>query len=1077
MDEMRKFIYIVLSFMALLSCANDEALLLPEESSEGIIRFSAPSFEQITINTRSTLPQAAESRVRNMFLVMFDDSGQKVFSHFFNDVNLRDDLQYLYGNCWTFTDDQMSSGRLKITPANCTDGEIWLIANIDADMLNISPEKLNFVQSKTELQDFVASMNQEVITRTGMFPMIGHASDVDVAGKSITSEGSASFTIELERIDAKVSVNISVDKTLRDMDLDPGEEGTKKQQIQEFRPESWSVMNLPKGSFIVDRGASDFSDTGAGYFDVLDKHFESTDHYSDGSVSHGFSFYMLENKLKTGKSVSDNFHLRDKRIKETDGTYAKEDGDMWEYAPEHSTYLVIKGEVVMNVDVTDNAKTQKLSAQVVYYLHLGNFAEDKDNYSILRNSHYTYNVKIKGVDKIEVEVELDQGAWYDDNEQESGATGMVYVAREDIYTFDAHFGQRVFCFDADFIVPERVTWYVNTPFGREGTPEILPDGTEVPYGLDYKWVHFMVNDIVEGDVYNHKNQPYDPDNVMDVLEFVKYLKEQKNALTAGTENDFRLEYDDKWREKYNADYGTSITEDAARADKSGIWYRNVIYVTTFVDEFYYDEHPINPIEGQKDPLLWQEFVNQPNRLMHILSDSKFSLDGESAATGSVVTIRQHSIQTPFNYTDPSISSAWGMETIDESTDYFMYFYNDEKQTVKADKINTPLEYRDKGNTSITNGRYNTMRIWKLYTSEDEYDSNHKWDDYLDYDRNNDHNLIFLKNKRELATLRYACMMRNRDENGNGLIDASEVKWYTASLGQLNELFVGEQGVSEGSRLYTKEDILRPNFVSQEGVTSWGWLKHIISSTVYTGEDDGGSVNNPDLPAVLWANEGPTNCYYKGWGWNDHQRYFSVRCIRNLGMDDETEDEARRNIMKVSHESQPLVIVNGPGVNGNTETVTRESVYTFDFSRVNHKSIRAWSSVELEPTDQFEEQSKVSLGFVTGAEVTAPGTGRGNQRYDTVKKMIESGQSPCPSGYRMPNIRELAMMSVYLPLSWFGGYNYMSSSYYGLGKYAEDLYGKEKNKYTWYVKGIDVTLGENNVNLKIRCVKDSDPATW
>lgn len=54
---------------------------------------------------------------------------------------------------------------------------------------------------------------------------------------------------------------------------------------------------------------------------------------------------------------------------------------------------------------------------------------------------------------------------------------------------------------------------------------------------------------------------------------------------------------------------------------------------------------------------------------------------------------------------------------------------------------------------------------------------------------------------------------------------------------------------------------------------------------------------------------------------------------------------------------------------------------------------------------------------------------------------------------------------------------MSSSYYGLGKYAEDLYCKEKNKYTWYVKGIDVTLGENNVNLKIRCVKDSDPATW
>ena len=139
------------------------------------------------------------------------------------------------------------------------------------------------------------------------------------------------------------------------------------------------------------------------------------------------------------------------------------------------------------------------------------------------------------------------------------------------------------------------------------------------------------------------------------------------------------------------------------------WVQNVvsrIYVTVFVDEYYYDDHPINPIEGQKDPLLWQQFVNQPNRLMHILSDSNFSKDGASSATGSVITIRQHSIQTPFNYTDPSVTSGWGAETVDETRDYFWLY---KKSEGSADPVHPSAPNQISGNNSTTNGRYNTMR--------------------------------------------------------------------------------------------------------------------------------------------------------------------------------------------------------------------------------------------------------------------------------------------------------------------------------------------------------------------------------
>ena len=30
-------------------------------------------------------------------------------------------------------------------------------------------------------------------------------------------------------------------------------------------------------------------------------------------------------------------------------------------------------------------------------------------------------------------------------------------------------------------------------------------------------------------------------------------------------------------------------------------------------------------------------------------------------------------------------------------------------------------------------------------------------------------------------LRYSCMTRNRDNNGDGVIDRNEIRWYTASI--------------------------------------------------------------------------------------------------------------------------------------------------------------------------------------------------------------------------------------------------------------------------------------------------------
>ncbi|MDE6858602.1 MAG: hypothetical protein K2J33_07715, partial [Alistipes sp.] len=362
-----------------------------------------------------------------------------------------------------------------------------------------------------------------------------------------------------------------------------------------------------------------------GYFDTEAVNFE---HVS--SESSGFAFYMLENRPQK-KNPAGTFNGRDLRCKDADGAYDDADG-LWVNAPEQGTYLIVKGEVVMDVNVSSEAKTQQLNAAVTYYIHLGDFSArtgSVDNYDIERNTSYTYNITIKGVDAIQAEVEKGE-------ESEPAATGHVYIAKESIHTFDAHYGQRAFSFDEACISPATVTWYVKTPFGREGTPMVI-NGVEVPNGLDYEWVRFMKNELSNpadaASSYSRVHRRYSP-HAMNVIDFVAYIKDQKQRF-----DERKAEYpDDPSQWIADNDFRPEVDPDYPAGQRT----RYRIWVTVFVDEFYYEE---DPISGDKSSTLWKRFINQPNRVMHLLCDTDFSADRESSTTGSVVTIRQRSIQS------------------------------------------------------------------------------------------------------------------------------------------------------------------------------------------------------------------------------------------------------------------------------------------------------------------------------------------------------------------------------------------------------------------------------------------------
>ena len=1056
----------------------------------------------INVTTKSTLDIVPESRVLNMFVYIFVN-GKRYYAHYFDSSEQYDRVSdFQDKNCWCVDQkisetDVSTNGTIRIKAPNLSNGHLYIVANIDADMVNVSPEKLNVITQESELLALTAKLNQEITSRNGLFPMVSYNEGVTIDRSGITVPSTNKAM--LERLDAKVSVKVRVATGLKTSFTD--DKGNVTEQVlKEFRPESWQVINLPKGCSVVKATADynaannreeDYFNTSAVPFETMESGtftIGSTNYTSDYD---GFSFYMLENREDAVRSVGGDYHKRDLCVKDpTTGQYILDANDMkqWVNAPRFGTYMIIKGEVVMDVDVSTEAKQQQLNADVTYYVHLGDFARDKDNYSIERNTEYNYTITIKGLGNIDIEVETSnkEGVGPSDEgflEPESGATGNIYLAKESIKTFDSHYGQDVFCFDAAYIEPETATWYVKTPFGREGVPVKVGD-VEIPSALDYKWVHFVVNKVSSsssysygGNSYNYDENPYstscmpwpgDPndgegdhgiykdsytvitngvehglceDDVMNVLELTKYIKEQKRKLAAREPNDFRKEFDEKWLEWYNKKNPDNQVSDPS-SDPNGVWFRDRIYVTAFVDEFYYDKHPIS---GESSQTLWKDFVNVPNRIMHILCDSRSSFDEESTSTGSVVTIRQRSIQTPYSTTG-DCPTAWGCEMTDENEDNYLFFFGGSESMSKTVTA-PPL-----GNSSKYNGLFNTARLWGSVRGNSWVDL--KWSDFINIDwkpgdlRPNGFPLYMLQDSTN--ALRYAAITRNRDNNGDGIINPEEIRWYTASLQQLEYLFLGELGIHKDARIYP--DKYRANNLDFTDTPFEGadpWRCHIISS----------SNKENNLPYIIWAEESvSTSNYRSDIGWGYKARYLT-RCARNLGFDGTTTEAVLREDGQV-----PVEMVSVTNADGNTR---------FDVSNMNDKSKRFKTSIELEPYDETSEMARLYNGFETG-ELRTYDTGS-SPGYIQFKSFLSEGKSKCPSGYRTPNIREFTIMYLLNPK--LIGNGYITSSYYSLGYFGNHVdpnWGATDYKMSWTINGGNLTMAKWGTTGLIRCVRDYEP---
>lgn len=1073
---LHRLIWVLLAAVLAPSCVKEEAgaALREGEEVELTIGFGAPQPEVI-IPTKGTLGLEPESRVYNMYVFIFDSSGKKFYSKYFDSANRSTSGASTLADWWEVNNGTETSGTIHIHTESRTNCKIVVIANIDAEMVNISPEQLNMVSTYSDIAGQKAKLNQLITSRSGYFPMTGELSSVDLTQSTVSAR------MILRRLDAKIIFKLRADPTSR---------------IASLTPLKWKVVNIPKKGYVLQRGnfqpgvlthaqqltLDDASTLEEDFFDLPETNFETetlTNDYYSGStqnriVENGFSFYMMENR-KEPAAPDGGWTDYTQREEQSKSNYhdaaegATVDNGAFRYAHPLSTYVVITARITMdNVSYGEVTEGATLSGDVKYIIHLGDFSGDKfGDFNVFRNHTYIYDVVVSGVNDVRVEVEnnYDNDTTNNYDEDEPGATGKVSVALEEVFTCDAHYCSRVVEFHEKYIDPDKVTWVVETPFNPSGaSPVLLPDETENTAGVDFEWVEFRVHEekdengnyLPNKQVYKPMDGEFSDGKTKNISGLVAYLKAQKRAYDAGLPNDF----------------------DNTPEEEGG----PKICVTAFVNEYYYE---VNPITGDYQRDLWKRFVNQPMRYMHILSETQTSADGESQVIGASFTIQQRSIQSIYNISNNDLHSAWGCEHLQDDDEKGKGVYNVNKNSA------------DRGNTDLMNGRLNTVKEWELLDKNgansilgDIYEDKARWDTYLNLEGVNGSDLMLPT----YQYLRYSCLSRNRDNNGNGVIDSSEVRWYMAASNQLIGIFLGGYGIEGSARLYQRSAQDR---ASDDRET---WRQHVIASTRYPGRS-----NSNNNARVLWAEEGLTGSDISFTNTNDGAtEQFSTRCLRNVGSYQPTPGGNYVDITDADFSVEPTSYIdvirmrNGSEyplkdpVTGKTNSYDNYVYYVFDCSRINTASLRFYTDRELVAHDERDEAACLYKKFVVASRAeseTKPvpeKIGTYNVKY--LNQMNAYLDDPdnieanpfCPSGYRLCNVREDAVIWSFVPTTELGSFlpsgtiNH-SRTHWSFGDSGSANKHLSNHSWGWTISSAKIIMGNVNKNDQktayLRCVKD------
>lgn len=991
---------VVAGMMLLLAaCTDDTFSRNYDRVVEGIpvtvqLKFKASA---ATVDTRAAQSEASENRVDNVYILIFDENG-----------NIKDHIFCKPGSGLTYDtgDDLLSSGKLLFQANSLNNATIVGIANLadgsTSTAYTVTEDELDAVTTLQSLKKIVMTMRDKSVYRSAFFMMTGYAkvrldngtvtTRVTIPALESGETATLDCTMELERTDAKVTFVVEA------------EASDSKMKDFSFQPTGWRVRQVPLQSFILPKDVvnTDGSwDAEGDYFDSSTYEFETFTR--EGSLYKGgsFVFYMPENRKAPKKRIDTEFvtdpkyayALRDKRKQTTGDENSVILGD-FEYANDHSTYVEITGLLSYFEEV--NGIEQLTYANVRLVIHLGYAKQNVNDYETLRNHSYTYTVRVKGVSNIEVDVS-------DKEDPRPGYDGDVVVNFQKSYYFDSHYDRRLIKLNKSGFVQTSggttagtLRWGVNTPFSR-GVHEVVSDASQIRLEMrDYRWIKFAVN------------KEY---GVNDNTKMVKYPGDQNynDPFPLDTENN------NQPSPYYENDYPNArlrdvnqlmafLTEEANKTTSTIFDEKGDVYITAFVDENVYVYDPTKE-QPTQDLTLWKKMAETDDRQLYIIvDDAEYSSDMTSSVIKAQYSFRQRSIRTVYNVNNADVTTGWGLESVMETKR--LYAGSTTKENVTTDK---------------DNGRKNTLRLLLGNDYEKKPKQLH-WTDVL-----NTSDQYQLQGNYERAI--YACLIRNRDLNGDNIVNADEIRWYLASINQLVDIYLGEYALDEPSRLYPRDDVDR----TENGVVKLYW--HYTSSS-YDQTIDGNSW-------VLWAEEG-ASLGLKNDAQTYNGEYFSYRCLRNLGLPLDNPDAAYEDLIKVYQ-------------------IGTTKKYQIDVSRMNEKSRRPNLETRLQAHTEREADNRPYTYF----EVHSG-------RFGTLQHWsYYQTKDPSPTGYRIPNQRELLIMSTRLPYeAWDTSYEGYYVCQTGFSLNGEGPYQKgDRTGFMWWVHSNFMLVNEETHSGIVRPVKD------
>lgn len=1076
------------------------------------IDFGADDLVKLDVSTKAEAAPADEERVHDLYVMVFcdgegeghDTRGQKIYGRYFSYEHLQSSLNALDSSpnegWWVenrSVDNSVTKtrGAVKISTKVCSSAKLVVIANVNNGICKLGDQDdvldyLNGIRTYDELRQTQVKLTQDIVNRKDLFLMLGVPEDGSGNPKNVNTgamvwgtitdepDYNTDYRIYLRHVDAKVKFKVRVNPA----------------NISAAKAVYWQVCNVPNRCYLF----SDYNDgrapDGTVYFDSEQAYFEGTVE-EGGSTWYVFSYYMLESRF-AAKESADAYHKREKQVKtNTDKTgyggdaseHYVENGD-WIYAMPNAPYVKFDMILTLTTDgisALGGSVNHALTSDTIYTVHLGDFTNSGlDDYNTYRSTCYTYEITVENSGSIYAEVK-------NDDEVQPGQEGYLLLTDDEIVNADCHYEYHSITFTYDpETSPEKFSWYVKTPFtsqvgggpqksyktvGGFNYPIYDPHDTDGTL-LDYRWVKFGINKVVDGkystnrlaypgdSAYNKEwgvgeHGPWDDTphpSLMDISQLIQYIFEEtkKETASAGS-SDFKT--------------------DPSTGEK-------VIRATIFIDEYYYEVDPRDESDTpQADPNLWRQFVNAHPREMHILSKTVQSRDRKSDVIESSHSVIQQSIQTIYNIYEPTLRSIWGCEHLDE--------IKQKEPAGAGDWLYWPADCSDPekagANSDIgkENGRLNSAYIWGLYSRQDNggtmTNPRREWDNFLDYEVDNKVPELRDEDDHHYHGMAWSCLTRNRDNNGNGVIDPEEIRWYMAASQQLIGMWVGSESLSTSARLYQP--------------ASGQWRAHVVSSTdkrvAWSEEGAGATEYKFDFP----PSGGPSTEYHTWATAADAAVGESVRCLRNIGTYDDggtVKDISYAPVSVVPDRYFTLGRNSGESVSSYQSKITdpgtgseyySDDFFVFNFNRLNTKSIREFSPGELPYHDQMSLNNRVYVKLVTQPYNTILDAFNVNNgevnNYITQKGYNEY----CPPGYRFPNHTEWLLMELYLPNGYLQGDkkgNCPSRTYYNRGFFGNlrsetEPWSTEKNKVGWIYSNKMHCSPYNQVLTRSRCVKDED----